>query len=157
MNYELKKADRHKQHDLRNTSVIALNSRTRERPPNKPNTPLRLSHQKAQWRFFYIQPRSAPTLLNIIAFKLDAGGGVGEGFAFGVVGEGAEAFGGVAEVKEHQDFFVFGETEESVEAVGIEVVDPAGVDAGVGGCEHQVGGYYRGVFYAGIPFTAGYV
>lgn len=78
----------------------------------------------------------------------EVGDGFGERFAGEVVGEGAGAFSGVAEVENHQYLLVFGKPERFMQFVRVKTVEPAGVNSGSCSREHHVSGHNRCVLYA---------
>lgn len=57
---------------------------------------------------------------------------------------------GKAEIEKHEDLFVGRKSEGFVEVVDVDAVEPAAVDAGIGGSEHHVGGNDGGVLDAGL-------
>lgn len=71
-----------------------------------------------------------------------------------MVGQGTCTLGSVAQIKEHHDLLVFGQTQRFCQLVRVKKVDPAAVYAGIGSSQQQVGGHDSGILHAGVhPFA----
>ena len=81
--------------------------------------------------------------------------GFGQRLAGAVVGQGACTLGSVAQIKEHHDLLVFGQTQRFCQLVRVKKVDPAAVHACIGSAQQQVGGHDGGILHAGVPLSAG--
>lgn len=67
-----------------------------------------------------------------------------------MVGQRLGAGGCESEVEEHEDVLILRKAKVLTEVVYVDAVEPAAVHAGIGGSEHEVGGYDGGIFYAGL-------
>lgn len=72
-----------------------------------------------------------------------------------MVGEWSGRGVGIAEVEQHQDFLIFGKTEERVKFVGVEAVDPTRIDTGICCGEHHMRRHYRGILNARFTLSTG--
>ena len=80
--------------------------------------------------------------------------GFGQRLAGAVVGQGTCTLGSVAQIKEHHDLFVFGQTQRFCQLVRVKKIDPAAVYAGIGSAQQQVGGHDGGKGGTSLPTSA---
>lgn len=80
---------------------------------------------------------------------------LGQRLAGVVVRQRRDTLGGKAQIKDHEDLLVFGQSKCLCQLVGVKKVQPAAVHTGVGGGQHQVRCYNGRILHAGVPLAAG--